>query len=126
MYNRIIDKPTEYFSTIEEKDNIQINDSQVLNEPTISDKQLVHNKITNKTDCWKYQLCQIPTISNKTADTIIQLYPSSITFYNSMLKLTSEEQKEELSKIKITDGNGKSRKISKKTVELIVDYLLTN
>jgi ERCC4-type nuclease len=67
---------------------------------------------------YKCMLCQIPSVSDKTAVAIMDVYPSWNEFMSTMMPLAMEERKALLEKIKV---NG--RKISCRVVEQMLSTL---
>jgi len=90
----------------------------------IVEKQIISKKVDSFSQCWKVQLCQVPDISEKSAESIVQLYPTMKSFFTAFCNLSKEEAINELNKIKLTDAKGKQRKISSKIVENIINYIL--
>jgi ERCC4-type nuclease len=82
-------------------------------------------KISNitKENCFLYQLCQIPGISQKSAKAIIDVYPTMELFFNNLSDKTNDEKNNILSNITIIDSKGKVRKISSKIVLNIINYM---
>lgn len=109
IYTRIKNKPDEYTC-----------------EPQICESVITtgSKKKKNVSEVWKYQLCQIPDISEKTADAVIEKYRNLKYFYTVFINKNKEEVILELSKIKTVDVKGKSRKLSEKQLENLYNYLL--
>ena len=105
IYNRIKDKPTEYLGN------------------TNLDKIIITKKVKSIQECWKEQLCQVPDISNKTADAICKEYSTMKSFYKTFENLSKEEAIDKLSTIKTIDTN---RKISSKVINNIINFILFN
>jgi ERCC4-type nuclease len=100
-----------------------IDSKNELNQPII-EKQIISKKVDSFSHCWKVQLCQVPDISEKSAESIVQIYPTMKSFFTIFGSMNKEEASNELNKIKITDAKGKQRKISSKIVENIINYIL--
>jgi ERCC4-type nuclease len=72
-------------------------------------------------DCYLHMLCVIPDVSDKTAEGIIQKFPTFSILFRELFGKTLEEQIKMFDSVKI--GNP-SRKISQKAVLNIIKYLL--
>jgi ERCC4-type nuclease len=112
ILNRVNDKPEEYLLST----NLQKCDPVLVTNKKNKDYKTV----------WKNQLCQIPDISEKTADAIIEHHPTLKQFYNSFSNSTKNEIINSLSLIKTTDSKGKKRKLSEKQIQNLYSYLLQN
>ncbi len=97
--------------------------NEEIRQPIV-EKQIISKKVDSFSHCWKVQLCQIPDVSEKSAESIIQMYPTMKSFFNKFGDMSKEDSISELNKIKITDAKGKQRKISSKIVENIINYML--
>jgi ERCC4-type nuclease len=88
-------------------------------------KSLQIKKISNitKENCFIYQLCQIPGLSQKSAKAITDIYPTMEIFFNTLSNKTVDEKNNILSNIIITDSKGKIRKISSKIVLNLINYM---
>jgi len=106
VYQRFKEKPTEYIQA---------------SEQTISDV-VVHIKRKN-TNVWYLQLCQLSSVSEKTADAIYSQYSTMKSLFTASIGKTKDELNTLFSQIKITDPNGKQRKISSKVVEQLIDLV---
>ena len=111
IYNRIKNKPDEYTC-----------DPQVCESVITS----ACKKKKTVSEVWKQQLCQIPDISEKTADSVIEKYRNLKYFYTVFENKTKEEVISELSLLKTMDTKGKSRKLSEKQIVNLYTYLLTD
>jgi ERCC4-type nuclease len=109
IYNRIKNKPDEYTC-----------------EPQVCETVITTacKKKKSVSEVWKYQLCQIPDISEKTADAVIEKYRNLKYFYTVFRDKNKDEVITELSKIKTVDAKGKGRKLSDKQVLNLYTYLL--
>lgn len=74
--------------------------------------------------CFKAQLCQVPDISSKTADAIVNRYGSLLNMFKELSMLSAADQLSALKEISTVDANGKKRKISSKAVDNIVTFML--
>jgi ERCC4-type nuclease len=77
----------------------------------------------DETDVFTAMLCQIPTVSLKTARSIIGKYKSFTEMYKALNGLEYEKKLNILKDLTTTDSNGKNRKVSGTTVQNIVKYL---
>ena len=75
-------------------------------------------KINSKEDCFKYQIMQLPGLSEKTATGIVERFHSMKEFYLELKDLTDDDKIIILSDIKINN-----RKISSKVVKSIVELM---
>ena len=108
---RLTEHPDEYF---------QVN--KIIQEQIVT---ISRNKIDTSKDCWKYQLCQVPDISEKTAEAITQTWSTSVLFYKDMFTTNDqEERKRKLETIKLTDDKGKKRKITSSAINSIMKFVL--
>lgn len=112
IFQRVQKDPTKYIRHTESSSSSTVEDIE---------KQIVvlsqNDKITPSI-CYLYMLQQVPGISTKSANAISLIYPNMKTLIKELGSLTSEDQKEKLSAIKV---NG--RKISSKIVDNLVSYL---
>lgn len=69
-------------------------------------------------NCFMYQLCQIPDISIKTAEVIVEKYKNMKNFIEELSKLSKENIYKNLEELKI----GK-RKISSKSINNLINYM---
>lgn len=116
MFNRIKKEPKKYSVCQTEQ-----NEGEKKVE-----RQIVTMSINEKTDperCFLNQLCQIPTISEKTARSIIHKYKTFKNFIIQLSPLSEEDLKTELSKLQTVDDKNKSRKISSKAIKNIIEYI---
>lgn len=104
IYQRIKEKPDEYLQQ----------ESQEIRSV------IVKKKTTN---VWYQQLCQLSSVSEKTAEAIYKEYPTMKALFNACIEKTKEELNVMFSQIKTTDPNGKQRKISSKVVEQLVELV---
>jgi ERCC4-type nuclease len=96
-------------------------------EEKVVKRQIVtvtNGRIDSPTSCWKYQLCQVPEVSEKTADAIVETWSTSFAFYQDGLTSGTLTLKQKLGDVKTSDANGKKRKISSKAVESIISLML--
>ena len=114
IYTRVSDDPNKY----QIKNEFNLTENETINKV---DKQIVTLTINEKTTpdiCFRNMLCQIPSISAVTADYFVEKYKTMKNFLLQFASLTKEEQTKQLSEIKINN-----RKISKKVVENLLNYL---
>lgn len=78
-------------------------------------------KNLSKDNCFLYQLCQIPDISKKTAEVIVDKYKNMKNFINELNNLSHEEIIKNLEELKI----GGKRKISSKCINNIITYMFS-
>ena len=89
-------------------------------------KQIVtlsSNQKCTKEKCFLFQLCQIPEISEKTAEAIALKYKSMKDMITSLSSKSDQERLSEFCEIKTVDSKGKARKISSKAVTSLNEYL---
>ncbi len=106
MYERVRSDPNKY---IQEQQNLGV---------VVSDL-----KVTQATpkECYFHMLCQIPDVSQKTAQGIIEKFPTFSTLFKELSGKTSKEQTELFANVKTIDTG---RKISQKAIKNIIQYLL--
>jgi len=118
IYHRLKEQPSVYL------DAINLEKQPEYKEQIITTSR---NKMETSSDCWKYQLCQIPEISEKTAEAILQTFPTCSSFYKFVFASSSNDQVQtQLSSIKLTDEKGKKRKISSAAVSSIIKFMCEN
>jgi ERCC4-type nuclease len=78
-------------------------------------------KIT-KNKCFYNQLCQVPGISAKTAETISKRYTSLYSFVTTLSNKNLQEKQKLLKDIKLDSDKGKSRSISATVINNIIYY----
>jgi ERCC4-type nuclease len=105
IYDRLCKDPNKYLEGLDLK--------QTINTCSTNEK-------TSKKDCFIYQLCQIPEISEKTAEAIWERFKSMKQLIKEGLEMTEEERIKALSEIKMGE---KQRKISSKAVTSLNNYL---
>lgn len=95
------------------------------NAPTSSQQmpQLQHNRVKDAEMCYKMQLCQVPDISVKSAEAIMNVYPTIVSLISSLQTKTREEKLNLLKDITTVDSKGKSRRISSRIVDNILQYI---
>lgn len=105
-------------------DRVSKDPEKYLNSTT--ERQIVTLSINEKTTpekCFINMLCQIPTISEKTATAIKTRFSTMKNLISELESKSREEQETILSTVKIVDENNKQRKISRKCIENLIDYL---
>jgi ERCC4-type nuclease len=104
IFNRYIDDPSKY----------------QIDAQTISKETIVETKSTSsKSEVFKKMLCQIPSINDKTAQTLVDTYTSLPNMINTLQQLGSNENiSKTLEHLKVNN-----RKISKRVVEQIITCL---
>jgi len=107
IFDRVSKDPEKYLSRSTERQIVTLS----INDKTTPDK------------CFINMLCQIPTISEKTATAIKNKFGSMKDLISEMTDKTKEEQEKVLSTVKIVDDSGKQRKISSKCIENLINYL---
>lgn len=85
--------------------------------------QLPHTRVKDAAMCFKMQLCQVPDISIKSAEAIMQIYPTLVSFITSLAPKTREEKLNLLKNITTIDSKGKSRRISSRIIDNILEYI---
>jgi ERCC4-type nuclease len=91
--------------------------------PTTQIQTLSINEKTTPAICYLNQLCQIPDISKKTAEAIVEEYPTLKQLLTQLGGCSDEERTKALSNLKTTDAKGSARKISSKAVSSLNTYL---
>ena len=104
IYMRVKEKPDEYLQR----------------EPQEIKSVIVKKKTTN---VWYQQLCQLSSVSEKTAEAIYKEYPTMKSLFTTACNKSKEELTVLFSEIKTIDPNGKQRKISSKVVEQLVELV---
>ena len=107
IFDRVSRDPEKYLSRSTERQIVTLS----INYKTTPDK------------CFINMLCQIPTISEKTATAIKNKFGAMKDLISEMTDKTKEEQEKVLSTVKIVDDSGKQRKISSKCIENLINYL---
>ena len=107
IFDRVSKDPEKYLSRSTERQIVTLS----INDKTTPDK------------CFINMLCQIPTISEKTATAIKNKFGAMKDLISEMTDKTKEEQEKVLSAVKIVDDSGKQRKISSKCIENLINYL---
>lgn len=105
IYSRIKDKPDDY---LQHDANPEI-------------KSVIVKKKT--TNVWYQQLCQLSSVSEKTAEAIYKEYSTMKALFNASNGKSKEELTSMFSTIKTTDPNGKQRKISSKVVDQLIELV---
>lgn len=93
-------------------------------EETVKISHVVRTK--DAKTCYLNQLCQVPDISIKTAEAIMQTYPSMASLYEACKGKSYQEKLNMLKDISTLDSKGKSRKLSSRAITNIVTYMLSN
>lgn len=89
-------------------------------ESTSSKTNLIKKQIVNQSNINEYMLNVVPGIGLNTAKQILKIFDGNL---NTMINKLKEDS-EILNNIKISDKNIKERKISKKVIENIKNYLV--
>lgn len=89
-------------------------------ESTSSKTNLIKKQIVNQSNINEYMLNVVPGIGLNTAKQILKIFDGNL---NTMINKLKEDSKI-LNNIKISDKNIKERKISKKVIENIKNYLV--
>lgn len=89
-------------------------------EPTSQPPPFVNKeKVKSKEECYIAQLCQVPGISMKTAQSIAERHATM----SALLKSIQESNESSFEGIK-TDCNGKKRAVSKSVIKNLLDYMV--
>lgn len=68
-------------------------------------------------------LCQVPGISKKTAEAIYEKYPTFKILHDALVEVPIESRCKMITNVTTTDGKGKSRKLSTKVAENLVEAI---
>lgn len=112
IFQKVKDKPTDYI--IDKFSEVSSTDDKVI---------ITSNKSNSKSNIFRAMLCQIPGISQKIALCINKEYSTINEFYTILSPLNKDERKKKLESIKTVDDKGKSRKISSKVIDSIIDIM---
>lgn len=118
LFNRILKDPSKY---TENNMNLETSLGSSIN---IDDNMVIRKdkNVIDKTVCFMNQLCQIPSISNKTAKTLINRWKTMDLFYNEMKGLDNDARKKLLKEIKLENDKGSSRQLSKTVIDNLIHY----
>lgn len=78
----------------------------------------------NPTSCFIHQLCQVPGISEKSAEAITGKWPTLIAMMEAVRSKTQDEKLNLLKEICTIDNKGRSRKLSSKIAQNLVQCML--
>lgn len=80
-------------------------------------------RIKDPSTCYLNQLCQVPDISVKTAEAIIQRFPSMKELYEAFKDKDDTQKLNMLKDITTLDSKGKPRKLSSRVVANLITYM---
>lgn len=117
IYNRIVKDPTKYLHLT----------APSANNNTVTTLKSINTNIKgnpSETDVFRAMLCQIPTVSIKTAQAITDRYKTYKELYNCLYNLEYDEKLNMLKGLITCDNKGKSRRLSGTSIINILKYLL--
>jgi len=114
LFTRVQECPEKYTP----RDTDEIEDTRVVSKPKSGS-----GGVLSKSECFEYQLCQIPDISRKTAQAIMKSYPSFRELYSSLNVKDDAEKLKSLKDLTIQDSKGKDRRISERALKNLIEYI---